>query len=78
MAAPTEPALDLTPGASSLSIKRATLMEADQVPGDDEEPSSRRVRNIESYVGFIVDGRYHIESVIASSTSLATASSTSR
>ena len=65
MAAPTEPALDLTPGASSLSIKRATLMEADQVPGDDEEPSSRRVRNIESYVGFIVDGRYHIESVIA-------------
>jgi serine/threonine protein kinase len=65
MAAPTEPALDMTPGASSLTIKRATLMEADQAPQDDGTPPSRRVRNIESYVGFIVDGRYHIESVIA-------------
>lgn len=66
MAAPTEPALDLTPGApSSLAIKRATLMQAAQGPQDEDEAPSRRVRNIESYVGFIVDGRYHIESVIA-------------
>lgn len=66
MAAPTEPALDLTPGASSLNIKRATLMQADQAPQDDDDtPPSQRIRNIESYVGFIVDGRYHIESVIA-------------
>ncbi len=63
MAAPTEPALDMTPGAS-LTIKRATLMHAEQGT-EDGSPTSLRIRNIESYVGFIVDGRYHIESVIA-------------
>lgn len=62
MAAPTEPALDLSPGAS-LVIKRATLMHAEPVTED--EVAGPKVRNIESYVGFIVDGRYHIESVIA-------------
>lgn len=62
MAAPTEPALDLSPGAS-LVIKRATLMHAEQE--GDVPASIPKLRNIESYVGFIVDGRYQIESVIA-------------
>lgn len=65
MGAPTEPALDLTPGGP-LPIKRATLMHSDVGAGsDDDTPSSQKLRNIESYVGFIVDGRYLIESVIA-------------
>jgi serine/threonine protein kinase len=63
MAAPTEPALPLAPD-TAIAIKRATLLPADQA-GDEPIPSSRRLRNIESYVGFIVDGRYHIESVLA-------------
>lgn len=63
MGAPTEPALPLAPD-TAIAIKRATLLPADQ-SGVEPAPSSRRLRNIESYVGFIVDGRYHIESVLA-------------
>ena len=63
MAAPTEPALgpDGSP-VPSLTIKRATLVAAD---GGGDAASSSNVRHIESYVGFIVDGRYQIESIIA-------------
>jgi eukaryotic-like serine/threonine-protein kinase len=62
MAAPTEPALGpdgLTP--APLNIKRATLY-SDTDPTDG---GSAPLRHIESYVGFVLDGRYHIESIIA-------------
>lgn len=63
MAAPTEPALldqDGTFGGAP-PIKQATLYPA----SEERDGSAPPLRHIESYVGFVLDGRYHIESIIA-------------
>ncbi len=62
VAAPTEPAL--APGAATgkaVEIKRATLYS----DTDPTNGSAQPLRHVESYVGFVLDGRYHIESIIA-------------
>ena len=63
--APTEPALQsptASPAAEDSSpLKRVTLVAVNAATS----PGPRRARDIESYVGYIIDGRYQIESVIA-------------
>lgn len=62
VAAPTEPALGPPdPTGASVAIKRATLYSE----GDSSEGGAPPLRHVESYVGFVLDGRYHIESIIA-------------
>lgn len=61
MAAPTEPALEPEGLTYAPLIKRATL----QDDADSSQDNPQPLRHIESYVGFILDGRYHIESIIA-------------
>jgi eukaryotic-like serine/threonine-protein kinase len=61
MAAPTEPALEQDgPTPASFAIKRATLYS-----DTESEGNAQPLRHVESYVGFVLDGRYHIESIIA-------------
>ncbi len=66
--APTELALDLSPAPSStksaatVNIKRVTLASATD---DGEGTPEADIRKAESYVGYIIDGRYHIQDVLA-------------
>ncbi len=63
--APTELALDLSPASNAeatVHIKRATLASA-SLEGDPAPEAD--LRKAESYVGYIIDGRYHILEVLA-------------
>lgn len=78
--APTELALELTESsartAQTVHLKRATLTHAgdplgSETPSDEPEDESEiensdvGPRRAEQYVGYIIDGRYHIEAVLA-------------
>jgi eukaryotic-like serine/threonine-protein kinase len=66
--APTELALELEPlskgSRQTVQLRKVTATQESEAGanGEEEEPAPRRA---ETYVGYIIDGRYHVEAIIA-------------
>jgi eukaryotic-like serine/threonine-protein kinase len=62
--APTELALEFSPASKgsreTVQLRRVTATQEERESGEEEAP-----RRAETYVGYIIDGRYHVESILA-------------